>query len=97
VVSIKSSNGGIHPGGFRITRGRFVAQNVTVRLIVAVAYGVQPFRVSKPRRDTRCDLHTALKGNHRALPLIREVASHVINGDKMIGGRTGCAQVSVAE
>jgi uncharacterized protein (TIGR03435 family) len=46
VVSIKSSKGGDDPGGFRITRGRFVAQNVTVRLLVAVAYGVQPFQVS---------------------------------------------------
>lgn len=46
VVSIKSSRGGDAPGGFRITRGRFVAQNVTVRLLVAIAYGVQLFQVS---------------------------------------------------
>jgi Na+-translocating ferredoxin:NAD+ oxidoreductase RnfD subunit len=44
-----------------------------------------------------CDLCTALKKTRRAQPLIREVASHVINDDKMIGGLTGCAQVSVAE
>ncbi len=46
VVSIKPHRSGDQPGGFRITRGRFVAQNVTVRLLIAVAYGVQPFQVS---------------------------------------------------
>jgi hypothetical protein len=45
VVSIKPARGGDDSGGFRITTGRFVAQKVTVRLLVGVAYGVQPSQV----------------------------------------------------
>jgi uncharacterized protein (TIGR03435 family) len=44
VVSIKPTKG--DPGGFQLTPGRFVAHSVTVRLLVAIAYGVQPFQVS---------------------------------------------------
>ncbi|HEY3841520.1 MAG TPA: TIGR03435 family protein [Bryobacteraceae bacterium] len=46
VVSIKPSKDGFAPPGFRITRGRFVANNVTVRFLVAIAYGLQSFQVS---------------------------------------------------
>jgi uncharacterized protein (TIGR03435 family) len=50
VVSIKSSRGGDDPGGFRMIRGRFVAENVTVRLLITVAYRVQPSQVSGGQR-----------------------------------------------
>jgi uncharacterized protein (TIGR03435 family) len=44
-ASIKPSEG-TEAGGFWITPGRFLARNVTARLLIAIAYGVQPFEVS---------------------------------------------------
>jgi uncharacterized protein (TIGR03435 family) len=46
VVSIKPGNDSGESGGFRTTRGRFAAQNVTVKLLIAAAYEVQPSSVS---------------------------------------------------
>jgi uncharacterized protein (TIGR03435 family) len=45
VASIKPSKG-TEAGGFSITPGRFLARNVTARLLIAIAYEVQPFEVS---------------------------------------------------
>jgi bla regulator protein BlaR1 len=45
VVSIKPSKGK-DPEGFWMSPGRFLARNVTARLLIAIAYGVQNFEVS---------------------------------------------------
>jgi len=45
VASIKPSASN-DAGGFHIKDGRFTAQNVTARFLIAIAYGVQDFQVS---------------------------------------------------
>jgi len=46
VASIKSSATKAGPPGFKTRKGRFIGTNITARLIVAVAYGLQNFQVS---------------------------------------------------
>jgi uncharacterized protein (TIGR03435 family) len=45
VGSIRKSTSA-DPPAFRITQGRFSAQNVTARFLIAIAYGVQNFQVA---------------------------------------------------
>ncbi len=45
VVSIRKSTAA-DPSAFHITPGRFSAQNVTARFLIAIAYGVQNFQVA---------------------------------------------------
>jgi uncharacterized protein (TIGR03435 family) len=82
VVSIRSSKRGDNPGGFRITRGRFIAQNVTVRLLVAIAYGVQPFQVNGGPRwvdtqgfDVEAKLDDADARTNQELAMVRAFLS----------------------
>ncbi len=44
VASVKPSAAKDH-GGFWFTPGRFLARNVTVKLLIAIAYEIQPFQI----------------------------------------------------
>jgi uncharacterized protein (TIGR03435 family) len=44
VASVKPTSATDH-GGFWFTPGRFLARNVTVKLLIAIAYEIQPFQV----------------------------------------------------